>query len=182
MDETTVNGRFILDKARNMIPAQFGDNLVALLPQMRRFARGLARNAADGDDLCQATIERALKSAAQWQDGTRLDAWIYRIMRNIWIDESRARQRRGHTIAADSDGMEIADRGDAGIEAHVELGHVGRALARLPDEQREAVMLVLVEGFAYKEAAEIIGCPMGTLTSRLVRGREALMRELGEAP
>jgi RNA polymerase sigma-70 factor (ECF subfamily) len=70
--------------------------------------------------------------------------------------------------------------GDAGIEAHVELGNVDRAMAALPDEQREAVMLVLVEGFAYKEAAEIIGCPMGTLTSRLARGREALMRALGE--
>lgn len=175
-----VNGRFIHDKVTSMVSARFGDSLVALLPQLRRFARGLARDAADGDDLCQATIERALKSAAQWQAGTRLDAWVYRIMRNIWIDESRARQRRGKTIAADADGMDIADRGDAGIEAHVELGNVGRALERLPDDQREAVMLVLVEGFAYKEAAEIIGCPMGTLTSRLVRGREALMRELGE--
>lgn len=164
-----------------MIQGQFGDKLVALLPQMRRFARGLARDAVDGDDLCQATIERALKSAAQWQDGTRLDAWVYRIMRNIWIDESRARARRGRTFAADEDGLEVSSRGDAGIEAHVELGNVGRALGGLPDEQREAVMLVLVEGFAYKEAAEIIGCPMGTLTSRLGRGREALMRALGES-
>ena len=63
----------------------------------------------------------------------------------------------------------------------MELGNVGRALARLPDEQREAVVLVLVEGFAYKEAAEIVGVPQGTLTSRLGRGREALLRELGEA-
>jgi len=77
--------------------------------------------------------------------------------------------------------MDVGDPGDAAIEAHVELGNVGRALDRLPNEQREAVMLVLVEGFAYKEAAQIIGCPMGTLTSRLVRGREALMRLLGEA-
>jgi len=64
----------------------------------------------------------------------------------------------------------------------VELSQVGRALDRLPDEQREAVLLVLVEGFAYKDAAEAIGCPMGTLTSRLVRGREALLRMIGEAP
>ena len=164
-----------------MKPEAFGDELVRLLPRMRRFARGLARDAADGDDLCQATIERALKSSQQWQGGTRLDSWVYTIMRNIWVDQVRARNRRGQTFVAEEAGLDIGDPGDAAIEAHVELGNVGRAIDRLPLEQREAVMLVLVEGFAYKEAAEIIGCPMGTLTSRLVRGREALMRSLGEA-
>ena len=164
-----------------MAHAAFGDDLVQLLPRMRRFARGLARDAADGDDLCQATIERALKSRQQWQGGTRLDAWVFTIMRNIWVDQVRARTRRGQTFVGEEAGLSVGDPGDAAIEAHVELGNVGRAMARLPAEQREAVMLVLVEGFAYKEAAEIIGCPMGTLTSRLVRGREALMRELGEA-
>ena len=92
----------------------------------------------------------------------------------------RARNRRGQTFVAEEAGHGVGDPGDAAIEAHVELGNVGRAMGRLPPEQREAVMLVLVEGFAYKEAAEIIGCPMGTLTSRLVRGREALMRGLGD--
>ena len=164
-----------------MIPAQFGDKLVALLPQMRRFARGLTGNAADGDDLCQATIERALKSAAQWQEGTRLDAWMYRIMRNLWIDEHRARARRGPVLPPEDPAFDRPDAGDAQIEARLELGNIGRALDRLPDEQREAVLLVLVEGLAYKEAAEVIGCPMGTLTSRLVRGREALLRMVGEA-
>ena len=165
-----------------MPSAQFGEDLVKLLPQMRRFARGLARDGADGDDLCQATIERALKSADLWQEGTRLDAWVYRIMRNIWIDEARARNRRGKTFAPEADGEHVGSAGDTAIEANAELGYVGRALDRLHEDQREAVMLVLVEGFAYKEAAEIIGCPIGTLTSRLVRGREALMRELGEMP
>jgi RNA polymerase sigma-70 factor (ECF subfamily) len=160
--------------------AAFGDALVQILPRLRRFARSLARDGADGDDLCQATIERALKSMSQWQGGTRLDAWVYTIMRNIWIDETRARTRRGQTFVAETLGDQIGHAGDAAIEAHAELGNVDRALARLPDEQREAVVLVLVEGFAYKEAAAIIGCPMGTLTSRLVRGREALLRALGE--
>lgn len=75
----------------------------------------------------------------------------------------------------------MGSAGHIDAENLVELGNVGRALARLPDEQREAVVLVLVEGFAYKEAAEIVGVPQGTLTSRLGRGREALLRELGEA-
>ena len=164
-----------------MVPEAFGDKLVQLLPRMRRFARGLARDGADGDDLCQATIERALKSSQQWQGGTRLDAWVYTIMRNIWVDQVRARNRRSQTFVTEEAGLNVGDAGNAAIEAHVELGNVGRAMSRLPHDQREAVMLVLVEGFAYKEAAEIIGCPIGTLTSRWVRGREALMRALGEA-
>src|SRR3546814_13497058 len=72
----------------------FEGELLALLPRLRRFAAGLSRNAADGDDLCQAALERALKSRHLWAEGTRLDSWMYRIMRNIWIDEARARQRR----------------------------------------------------------------------------------------
>lgn len=153
---------------------------MALLPRLRRFARSLTRDAADADDLCQMTIERALKSWQQWQGGSRLDAWVYRIMRNIWIDEGRARTRRIQTFAAEEDGAKVGSGGDAAIEARAEMGNVGRAMARLPGDQREAVMLVLVEGFAYREAADILGVPMGTLTSRLVRGREALLRELGE--
>jgi RNA polymerase sigma-70 factor (ECF subfamily) len=160
--------------------AEFGEQLVSLLPRMRRFARSLTRDPADADDLCQMTIERALKSWLQWQGGTRLDAWVFRIMRNIWIDEARARTRRKQTFAPEEDGAHIGDAGAAAVEAHAELGNVERAMARLPADQREAVMLVLVEGFAYREAADILGCPMGTLTSRLVRGREALLRDLGE--
>ena len=98
----------------------------------------------------------------------------------MWIDQTRASGRRSQTFAPQEAGDNIGTAGDAAIEATVELGNVERAMSRLPAEQREAVLLVLVEGFAYKEAAEIIGCPMGTLTSRLLRGREALMRELGE--
>src|SRR3546814_6096474 len=75
----------------------FEGELLALLPRLRRFAAGLSRNAADGDDLCQAALERALKSRHLWAEGTRLDSWMYRIMRNIWIDEARARQRRARS-------------------------------------------------------------------------------------
>lgn len=153
--------------------------MVALLPRLRRFAVGLARDRADGDDLVQLTVERALNSRTQWQEGTRLDSWMYRIMRNIWIDEGRSRTRRAKTFASEEAGLSVG--GDGGQEAAAELGAVGRAMDRLPDDQREAVMLVLVEGYKYAEAAEIVGCPVGTLTSRLGRGREALMGMLGEA-
>lgn len=159
----------------------FEKELLALLPRLRRFAASLSRNAADGDDLCQAALERALKSRHLWEEGTRLDSWMYRIMRNIWIDEARARQRRGKTFVAEEEGSHVGDHSHQQMEAVVELSSVGRALSRLPDEQREVIALVLVEGLAYKEAAEILDIPIGTLTSRLVRGRTALLAELGEA-
>ena len=159
----------------------FENELLALLPRLRRFAASLSRNAADGDDLCQAALERALKSRHLWEEGTRLDSWMYRIMRNIWIDEARARQRRAKTFAPEEEGDHVGDRSDRQMEAVAELSSVDRALSRLPDEQREVIALVLVEGLAYKEAAEILDIPIGTLTSRLVRGRSALLAELGEA-
>src|SRR3546814_11758874 len=106
---------------------------------------------------------------------------MYRIMRNIWIDEARARQRRAKTFAPEEEGENAPDPGDRRIEAAVELSDVARAMARLPDEQREVIALVLVEGFAYREAADILDIPIGTFTSRLVRGRNALLLELGAA-
>lgn len=119
------------------------------------------------------TIERALSRRDQWQEGTRLDSWMYRIMRNIFIDERRARTRRGETFIDEDAGLGVG--ADGGQEAVVELALVDRAMARLPADQREAVLLVMVEGYSYKEAAEIVDCPVGTLNSRLVRGRDALM-------
>lgn len=151
---------------------------MALLPRLRRFAAGLARDPADGDDLCQATVMRALEKRAMWQQGTRLDSWMYRMMRNIWIDESRARTRRGETFVAEDAGLAVG--GSGGQEESVRLGVIDRGLRVLPDEQREAVLLVMVEGYSYKEAAEIVGCPVGTLNSRLVRGRDALLAWLGD--
>lgn len=150
--------------------------MLDLLPRLRRFAIGLAGSRADGDDLCQMTIERALARRNQWQEGTRLDSWMYRIMRSIFIDEARAASRRRETFVDEESGLGIGS--DGAQEAAVELSLVDRAMARLPAEQREAVLLVMVEGWSYKEAAEIVGCPVGTLNSRLVRGRDALLAML----
>lgn len=157
----------------------FEDELLAYLPRLRRFAHALARSAADAEDLLQASVERALLKRGQWEPGTRLDSWMYRLMRNLWIDIVRAETRRGETFIAPEAGDSIGVPG--GQEMAVELGKVAQAMRTLPLEQREAVALVVIEGFAYKEAAEILAIPMGTLTSRLVRGREALMMRLGEA-
>lgn len=159
----------------------FERELLTLLPRLRRFARSLARDAADADDLCQVALERALKAREQWQPGTRLDAWMLRIMRNCWIDEVRARTRRSQTFAPEEAGLGVGSDGHEDIERQAEMRDVDRAMSALPAEQREVIALVLVEGLAYREAAEILEIPMGTLTSRLTRGRQALARRLEAA-
>lgn len=152
--------------------------IVDLLPRLRRLARVLAREAADADDLVQATVERALVHRDQWRPGTRLDSWMFRIMKNAWIDESRSRSRRGKVFAPEEQGETVGRDGAAEMDARLVAGDVERAMARLPDDQRLAVALVLVDGLSYKEAAEVLEVPQGTLTSRLVRGRMALLADL----
>jgi RNA polymerase sigma-70 factor (ECF subfamily) len=150
--------------------------LASLLPRLRRFAHGLARDAADADDLTQATAERILKARGAWQPGTNFAAWAYRVMRNLWIDMARSRQRRDRGRAVEEEGLSVGISGDA--ETRVELGYLMRAMDHLPDEQREAVALVMIEELSYAEAAQVLDIPMGTLTSRLVRGRQALLTML----
>ena len=99
-------------------------------------------------------------------------------MRNAWIDESRSRSRHSETFVDEEAGLSVG--GDGAQEATIALNDLDRAMAKLPGEQREAVLLVMVEGYSYKEAAEIVDCPVGTLNSRLVRGRDALLGLLGD--
>lgn len=156
----------------------FESELVALLPRLRRFAFSLSRSPADADDLAQATIERALRSRDQWQAGTRLDSWLYRIARNLWIDTGRSRSRKEKFEAPPEAADGVGE--DGGIEASVELSRMMAAMQKLPDEQREVVSLILIEGFGYREAAELLDLPIGTVSSRLVRGRNALLELVGE--
>lgn len=153
------------------------EGLCELLPRLRRFARALAGNPQDADDLVQTAMERALARASQWRTDMRLDAWLYGIVRNAWIDEVRSRGRVRNLFAPDEAGANV---GELSIDAQVIRMSVEAAMAKLPEEQRSAVALVLIEGLAYKEAAAVLEIPMGTLTSRLARGREALQRMLGD--
>ena len=159
----------------------FERELLMLLPRLRRFARALARDAADADDLLQVALERALKARAQWAPGTRLDSWMMRIVRNCWIDEVRSRTRRARTFVPEEEGAAIGSEAHREVELRAEMHAVEKAMNRLSDEQREVIALVLVEGLAYKEAAELLEIPMGTLTSRLTRGRQALAQMLEAA-
>ena len=156
----------------------FQRELIDLLPRLRRFARSLTGHVADADDLVQLSVERALERRAQWRPGTRLDSWMFRIMKNGWIDETRARSRKPG-ISASEDAVErVADPAAPDLDARLQVSAVARAMAGLPPDQREAVALVLVEELSYREAADVLDIPIGTLTSRLVRGRQALQAEL----
>jgi RNA polymerase sigma factor (sigma-70 family) len=153
---------------------QFRSEIVAMLPRLRRFARALTGQPADADDIVQIAVERALVRLEQFQPGTRLDAWLLTIVRNAWLDEARARQRRAKVFADAELGERVGDGGEAAAHAKLEANEVRKAMRSLPEEQREAVALVCVDGLAYREAAEVLGVPIGTLTSRLARGRDAL--------
>ena len=157
---------------------QLREQIVDLLPRLRRFARTLARDPHDADDLVQVAVERALAKSEQLRPDSSLSSWMFGILRNAWIDEIRTRGRRNRIFAPEALGENV---GDASSESHTETISVQDAMTRLPEEQRMAIGLVLVEGLSYKEAAEIMGIPIGTLTSRLARGRAALQALLAAA-
>lgn len=152
--------------------------IAALLPRLCRFARTLAGRPEDADDLVQLGVEKALSRLHQWQPGTRVDSWMFRIMQNAWIDEIRSRQRRDE-LPLDEESLEALGPREPARQA--ENLALRRALAQLGDEQRSVVGLVLVEGLSYAEAAEVLGWPIGTVTSRLSRAREQLQTLL-DAP
>lgn len=144
---------------------------------MRRFARSLTFHREDADDLVQIAMERALGRSEQWTPGTRLDSWIFRIMKNAWIDEVRSRVRRDELFAPEEAGEYV---GDDSAQAHQQRLAIQKAVSLLSEEHRLVVGLVLVDGLAYKDAAEVLEIPVGTLTSRLARAREALQQILSD--
>jgi RNA polymerase sigma-70 factor (ECF subfamily) len=156
--------------------------LIALLPRLRRFGVSLARSQDRADDLVQAACERALKAEDQWTPGTRLDSWMFRIMRNLWIDEIRRARTRGPEQDLD-DTFDLA--GDDGVklsEMRSETNAVEQAIQRLPEEFRSVLVLVCIEDLSYREAAEVLGVPIGTVMSRLARARRNIASDLGLEP
>lgn len=153
------------------------NDLAALIPRMRRFARAITFHREDADDLVQVAMERALGRSDQYAEGTRLDSWLFRIIRNAWIDEVRSRIRRDAVFAPEEEGAHV---GVDTAEAQQQRMAVQKAMSLLSDEHRIVVALVLVDGLPYKEAAEVLEIPMGTLTSRLARAREALQKLLSD--
>ena len=159
----------------------FQTELVALLPRLRRFARAICRSDADAQDLVQATVERALAKRGGFRPGTRLDSWAFTIMWRIHIDQGRSRTRWGRVVTPeDAATPNVADPAQADEGLRADALAVREAIGRLPEDQRLAVALVLVDGLSYAEAAGVLEVPAGTLTSRLVRGRQTLIQTLTE--
>ncbi len=153
---------------------QLRHQIVAHLPRLRRFAYALTGDADNADDLVQETCTRALSRLDQWQRGTRLDSWMFRIAQNIWIDRVRARKTRGVVVDFDAVRDMAGEDGRQIVEGRLTLNKLAEGVAQLPPDQRVLIALVCVDGLSYKEAAHVLDVPIGTVMSRLARARRAL--------
>jgi RNA polymerase sigma-70 factor (ECF subfamily) len=152
------------------------------IPRLRRYARALTRATDRADDLVQETLVRALTKGHLWQPGTDFRAWLFTIMHNQYVNMVRRQARETTTVDLEHLSSTLAATTDP--TSSWQLRELDRALARLPDEQREVILLIGLEGVAYETAAQILGLPIGTVRSRLSRGRETLRQMMGrqEAP
>ena len=157
--------------------------IIEQIPRLRRYARALTGNAHAAEDLVQDCLERAWNKFHLWQTGTNMRAWMFTIMHNIHVNQVRKAVSRP-TVVTLNDWTD--DRGVKPVqEKRVEVRNVGAALERLPEEQRAVVLLVGLEELSYQEVAKILSIPMGTVMSRLSRGREklrGLLEENGVVP
>lgn len=150
------------------------------IPALRRYARALLRDREAADDLVQDTLERAVSRWRQRRRDADLRAWLFSIQHNLFVDGIRARRRQGLSVPIE-DGFELPSGGGDG-ESRLALRDVLACLDRLPDEQRAALLLVGVEELSYGETAGVLGVPIGTVMSRLSRGRERLRQMLDTLP
>jgi RNA polymerase sigma factor (sigma-70 family) len=158
----------------------FCRKIEAEIPRLRRYARALTRDAVAADDLVQDCLVRGLAKQHLWKDGTDLRAWLFTILHNQYVNQVRRAVREGAAVAISETEPSLARGPDQG--RRLELRDLDRGLARLPEEQRTVILLVGLEGMRYEAVAEIIGVPVGTVRSRLSRGREALRRLMGIVP
>ncbi|UCG96011.1 MAG: RNA polymerase sigma factor [Burkholderiales bacterium] len=161
------------------MPAFTAAELEALIPRLRRFARALTGSREAADDLTQDTLERAWAKRELWQAGTNLRAWLFAVMHSVFVNGTRRWRPIESLDALPGAAFERPDHG-ASVETAIVVRELREALLGLPDEQRQVVLLVGLEEFSYAEAAEVLGVPIGTVMSRLSRGRERLRQLLEE--
>lgn len=167
------NSRREIGKGRRVEPG-IEKEIIALLPRLRRFALALTRSPSSADDLVQATVERAIANLDKWQPGTRLDSWMFRIAHNLYRNAVRDEVTRGAKLGTLLPSAERVLDGEKAATVRLELSAVRAAIGDLPGEQREALLLVVVEGLSYREVAEVTGATVAAVTSRIARAREAL--------
>ena len=151
--------------------AEFKEELARVIPHLRAFGRSVSGSRDLADDLVQETLMKAWAARHRFQAGTNMRAWTFIILRNLYLSQMRRARFKGEWDDLTADRLLAAP---AGQDKHVELGDIQRALMHLPEAQREALILVGAGGFAYEEAAEICGVAVGTIKSRVARGRAAL--------
>jgi len=162
-----------------LVQDSFTEDVVALLPNLKRFALSLCRRGDIADDLVQITAERAFRARDRFDPATRLEAWLFRILRNAWIDMIRRDKTRGELVdiheSPQPDPVDSAAQADDRLMVQV----VQAAMTRLPEDQRIVLHLVCVEGLSYAETAATLDIPPGTVMSRLSRARAALVKVMG---
>ena len=156
-----------------------GSQIAEQIPRLRRYARALTGERGAADDLVQDTLERALTRYHLWRQGSDLRAWLFTIMHNIFVNQARSRARHRHEALESESEAELVH---AREPDWLELRDLDDALARLPHEQRAVILLVGLEQFTYEEAAQVLDIPLGTVMSRLSRGRERLRLILAGNP
>ena len=161
------------------MPAFTAAEIEALIPRPRRFARALAGSREAADDLTQDKLERAWAKREQWQAGTNLRAWLFAVMHGVFVNGVRRSRPIESLDALEGIGADRSDEA-ASAETATAVRELREALRRLPDEQRQVVLLVGLEQFPCAEAAQVLGIPVGTVMSRLARGRERLRQLLEE--
>jgi RNA polymerase sigma-70 factor (ECF subfamily) len=153
----------------------FREQLVALLPRLRRFALSLTSDINEADDLVQAACERALSRRHQFKDGSRVDSWMFSIIHHLLIDETRAmRRKKSHVPFEEGRFLATAINGMKKLEAKLQLQTVYAAMQKLTDNDRLVISLVCIDGMSYKDAAQTMQVPVGTVMSRLARARKKL--------
>lgn len=148
------------------------EEITACIPRLRRYARALTGNRDVADDLVQDTLERAWSRFHLWRRGTDLRAWLFTIMHNVHLNNARTRNRENQFAAEQEEATAVPV--SPAHERSIELRELDTALRQLPEEQREVVLLAGLEQLSYKEVARVTGVPLGTVMSRLFRGRERL--------
>lgn len=170
-DRSRHRGSFVADTYRD---------IEAEIPRLRRYARALTRDNPAADDLVQDCLTRALGKLHLWQRGTDLRAWLFTILHNQYVNYVRRSVREGAAVGL-TDSEPLLTRAPQQGQ-RLELRDLERAIARLPEEQRSAILLVGLEGMRYEEVAAVLNVPVGTVRSRLSRGREALRKHVGIDP
>ena len=153
------------------------DRMVKLLPRLRRFVQSRARGLDSSEDLIQETYVKALTHLDQWQPGTRLDSWMFRIAQNLWIDHMRAEKVRGDVVDIRRIDHLLFCDGRSVVESRLALQDLRRDIAQLSMRQRRVIRLVCEYGLSYEETGKILGLPAGTVMSRLARARDALHKD-----